>query len=217
VRPQDNVALGMHEPQENEFAIVNMTGLSSYYSWVFPRRAAHYDRYLTFHDASAEDLGCWQAALHYFVQKVTYGYRRPWWSSRPATPIRQFCAASTTVKQGQQREAAVTALGHACDEDGVPVNSASELIAWSIPRRRQVPITQFPRAPNTERVRRPDAQHKQRRRQILAADCRAMLSLLSPPPEAVGHTQLCDGHRPHPMSDARESRYPTRAASTGEP
>jgi hypothetical protein len=77
VRPQDNVALGMHEPQENEFAIVNMTGLSSYYSRVFPRRAAHYDRYLTFHDASAEDLGRWQAALHYFVQKVTYGYRRP--------------------------------------------------------------------------------------------------------------------------------------------
>jgi hypothetical protein len=77
VRPQDNVALSLHEPQEDEFALVNMTGLSSYYSWIFPRRSAVYDRYLTFKEASADEMARWQSALHTFLRKLTLKYGRP--------------------------------------------------------------------------------------------------------------------------------------------
>jgi hypothetical protein len=70
VRPQDNVALGMHEPQEEEFALVNMTKLSSYYSWVFPRRAAAYDRYLTFAEATMGEIAQWQAALQVAYEEL---------------------------------------------------------------------------------------------------------------------------------------------------
>jgi hypothetical protein len=77
VRPQDNVAMALHEPQEEEFALVNMTNVSSYLAWVFPRRAAVYDRYLTFREATADEIARWQAALRRFVQKVTFKYGRP--------------------------------------------------------------------------------------------------------------------------------------------
>ena len=46
-RPQDNVRMGMDEPQEDEFALNCLTQMSFVLSWTFPRRAAHYDRFLT--------------------------------------------------------------------------------------------------------------------------------------------------------------------------
>src|SRR5262245_61356396 len=40
-RPQDNVTLGVKEPQEDEFAYTSLTQESFVLSWAFPRRAAH--------------------------------------------------------------------------------------------------------------------------------------------------------------------------------
>jgi hypothetical protein len=75
-RPQDNVRMGVGEPQEDEFAQCNMTGLSFALAWAFPR-ATRYDRYLTFRDASPDEIRRWQAALYGFVQKVSFKYGRP--------------------------------------------------------------------------------------------------------------------------------------------
>ena len=54
-----------------------MTAQSSYVGWSFPRRLVHYEKYLTLREVSAPEREAWQAALRYFVQKVTYKYKRP--------------------------------------------------------------------------------------------------------------------------------------------
>jgi hypothetical protein len=76
-RPQDNVHMAMEEPQEDEFALNSLTGLSFTMSWAFARRREHYDRYLTFRNCTPAEVERWQQALKWLVQKLTYKYRRP--------------------------------------------------------------------------------------------------------------------------------------------
>ena len=75
-RPQDNVCLGVKEPQEDEFAQCSLTGYAYMLAWAFPR-ALCYDRFLTFRDASSAEIREWQAALYGFVQKLSFKYGRP--------------------------------------------------------------------------------------------------------------------------------------------
>lgn len=57
-RPTDSMALGPDLPQEEEFALSNMTPCSHYHFWMFPRRMAEYrDRYLTFAAATDAERG----------------------------------------------------------------------------------------------------------------------------------------------------------------
>jgi hypothetical protein len=76
-RPQDNVTIGMQEPQEDEFAFGSLTGRTVYTGWAFSRRRAHYDRYLTFRDVPADEVAEWTAALTRFVQKLSFKYGKP--------------------------------------------------------------------------------------------------------------------------------------------
>ena len=76
-RPQDNVALGVREPQEDEFALCSLTGRALPMGWAFPRRAEHYDRYLTLRGASAGEVAEWKSALAWLVQKLAFKYGRP--------------------------------------------------------------------------------------------------------------------------------------------
>jgi hypothetical protein len=66
-RPQDNVRLGMGEPQEDEFDLCCLTSRSFLMSLAFPRRAEHYDRYLTFRGVAEGEVAEWKAALEWFV------------------------------------------------------------------------------------------------------------------------------------------------------
>jgi hypothetical protein len=76
-RPQDNMTLGIREPQEDEFALCSLTGHSFLMGWAFPRRAEHYDRYLTLRGLSERELADWKAALTWFVRKLAFKYGRP--------------------------------------------------------------------------------------------------------------------------------------------
>jgi hypothetical protein len=76
-RPQDNVALGVQEPQEDEFALCVLTGRTPPVGWAFPRREEHYRRYLTFRDASAGEVAEWKSAQAWFVQKLSFKYGKP--------------------------------------------------------------------------------------------------------------------------------------------
>jgi hypothetical protein len=87
-RPQDNVKLGVAEPQEDEFAYTSLTLESFVLSWTFPRRAAHYDRFLSFRDCTSDEVARFQAALRWFVQKLTYKYHRPLVLKSPAHTAR---------------------------------------------------------------------------------------------------------------------------------
>jgi len=71
-RPQDNMALGFHTPQEDEFALA-VTSLCSPYlgMFSFPRHEAHYARYLTFQGVPAVEIERWKTAFVWFLKKLT--------------------------------------------------------------------------------------------------------------------------------------------------
>jgi hypothetical protein len=43
----------------------------------FPRREQYYDRFLTFADATAEELAAWKSNFLWFLKKLTFKHRRP--------------------------------------------------------------------------------------------------------------------------------------------
>jgi hypothetical protein len=75
-RPQDNMALRLDLPAEDEFALCTATGLSPYMGWAFPR-SDRYDRYLTFEGVAEAERARWERALVRFLKKVTWKYGRP--------------------------------------------------------------------------------------------------------------------------------------------
>src|ERR1700678_3980419 len=76
-RYQDEMALGVGMPSEDEFATCTMTGLSPYVGWCFPEDGAGYDRYLTFRDAQESEIDRWKRALTMFLKKLTLRHERP--------------------------------------------------------------------------------------------------------------------------------------------
>lgn len=76
-RPQDNMRMGVDEPQEDEFALCSLTGRSYLMTLAFPRRSQHYERYLTLRDLPADEIDEWKSALSGFIRKLAFKYRRP--------------------------------------------------------------------------------------------------------------------------------------------
>jgi len=76
-RPQDNVALDLRVPAEDELALAVDTLLSPHLGWHFPARAHYYeDRYLTFAAASDDERQRWVASLRRLAGKLTLKYGR---------------------------------------------------------------------------------------------------------------------------------------------
>jgi hypothetical protein len=73
-RPQDNMRVAPEAAWEDEFAMCASGFRSPCLGWVFPRRAAHYDRFLTFDQATPAEIERWRSALHSFLKKVTLRY-----------------------------------------------------------------------------------------------------------------------------------------------
>jgi omega-hydroxy-beta-dihydromenaquinone-9 sulfotransferase len=76
-RPQDNVTMEIQGPQEDEFALCSLTGRSCMMAWAFPRRADHYERYLTLRDAPKSEVDERKSALTLFVRKLSFKYAKP--------------------------------------------------------------------------------------------------------------------------------------------
>jgi LPS sulfotransferase NodH len=76
-RGSDNVAWHPGVPVETEVALCRTTFLSPVMAQVFPRRAAYYDRYLTFRDVPDAEVRRWQAALVRLAKKLTLRHGRP--------------------------------------------------------------------------------------------------------------------------------------------
>jgi hypothetical protein len=75
-RPMDNMELGFHTPQEDEFAPLLATLHSLYLGISFPRREVYYSRYLTFQGVPQTEIDEWKAALLWFCKKLTWKYSR---------------------------------------------------------------------------------------------------------------------------------------------
>lgn len=73
-RPYDNVKLDLNVPDEDEFAMCVSGFITPYLAGVFPRRAEHYDRFLTFRNASPQAVARWKSSLREFLQKLTLKY-----------------------------------------------------------------------------------------------------------------------------------------------
>lgn len=76
-RPQDNVVMGMQEPQEEEFAFCALTGRAIPMGWAFPRREEYYRRFLTLRDTTQAEAQEWKDALATFVKKLSFKYEKP--------------------------------------------------------------------------------------------------------------------------------------------
>ncbi|MFO0960555.1 MAG: sulfotransferase [Isosphaeraceae bacterium] len=76
-RPQDRVAIGPDLPAEDEVAMGIDSLLSPYMGWVFPNRQAHYDRFLTFDDATEAEKARWKRSIRTFLQKVSWKTGKP--------------------------------------------------------------------------------------------------------------------------------------------
>jgi hypothetical protein len=77
-RPMDNVRLDAGTPQEDEFAMCAACQLSPFLGMgTFPRRAAHYDRYLAMRDAWPEEVAEWKSTFLWFLKKLTLKHGRP--------------------------------------------------------------------------------------------------------------------------------------------
>ena len=75
-RPMDNMALSFESPQEDEFAPLLISLLSSYLGVSFPRREDHYQRYLSFAEVPREEIEEWKRGFTWFLKKLTFKYGR---------------------------------------------------------------------------------------------------------------------------------------------
>lgn len=75
-RPMDRMKITIASPQEDEFALLNLTGLSPYMGTLFPEtNPEKYLKYLSFNEASQQERDRWVSALVYFAKKVLF--KRP--------------------------------------------------------------------------------------------------------------------------------------------
>lgn len=75
-RPMDNMTLSFDTPQEDEFATLLMTLKSVCMGFSFPLTSNQYEKYLTFREASEEDVTTWQEAMLYFCKKLSLNDKR---------------------------------------------------------------------------------------------------------------------------------------------
>lgn len=71
-RPMDNIPVDLNLPQEEEFALGNLTSCSFCYVWYFPQRAeTYFNRAVQFAGMGSEEIRLWKAAYLYLVKKTT--------------------------------------------------------------------------------------------------------------------------------------------------
>lgn len=87
-RVQDDVPLGFHTPEEDEYAIALMSGCSPYLGRSFPDRLAHYERFLALRDVTPAEREAFRAAMVEFLQRVTVRHGRPLILKSPAHTAR---------------------------------------------------------------------------------------------------------------------------------
>lgn len=70
-RPMDDVAMGPDLPQEEEYALANITPYGYYNGWCFPKNMSYYNNIVTIHKQPEYIQKKWKETYHYFLQKLT--------------------------------------------------------------------------------------------------------------------------------------------------
>jgi hypothetical protein len=76
-RLQDNVAISMKLPDEDEFATALISLRSALFGIHFPKRRSRYEVFYTFENADIKDVMKWKQALIWFMKKLTLKSNRP--------------------------------------------------------------------------------------------------------------------------------------------
>jgi hypothetical protein len=71
-RPQDNVELGADLPQEEEYALGNISPYSFYNGWIFPKNMKQYNNYVDFYNIPQKEIDEFKEIFHYYLQKLTF-------------------------------------------------------------------------------------------------------------------------------------------------
>ncbi|MHA1630227.1 MAG: sulfotransferase family protein [Candidatus Heimdallarchaeota archaeon] len=71
-RRMDNIRLGLHEPQEDEYALANLTNYSLYHGIAFPKNIRFYARYCSMEGLPRKIVKKWTRVFLNFLKKVTY-------------------------------------------------------------------------------------------------------------------------------------------------
>ncbi len=87
-RIQDDVPLGFHTPEEDEYAIGLLSGCTPYLGRSFPNRLEHYERFLTLRDATDAERAAFHAGMREFMARLTLKYDRPLVLKSPAHTAR---------------------------------------------------------------------------------------------------------------------------------
>jgi len=74
-RPEDNVPLGANLPQEEEYALGNLSPFSFYNGWCFPRNFNKYYDYVDFKDASQETIEEFKQIYDLYLKKVSFYHK----------------------------------------------------------------------------------------------------------------------------------------------
>ena len=70
-RHVDNMALSINSPQEDEYAVANLTPHSMYHHWSFPQRADYYfKRYALMRDVPPDEMAAWKRVYYRVLQKA---------------------------------------------------------------------------------------------------------------------------------------------------
>ncbi len=69
-RPMDNVRLGLDDPQEDEYALFRMTGISPLEKLIFPHSSQYFLSDLKQFDLTGSERNAWETALTYFAKKL---------------------------------------------------------------------------------------------------------------------------------------------------
>ncbi|MDG6217849.1 MAG: sulfotransferase [Candidatus Thermoplasmatota archaeon] len=70
-RPMDNAAMGPDLPQEEEYAIANISPYGYYNGWCFPKNIYRYNTYVPINQQSSAIQEEWIETYQYFIKKLT--------------------------------------------------------------------------------------------------------------------------------------------------
>lgn len=76
-RPMDNIEAGYHMPQEDEVALVLLSGLSPYLMLAHPTDPSVYERYFELTTLSDSEMNTWKENFLYFMKKLTIKNNKP--------------------------------------------------------------------------------------------------------------------------------------------
>ncbi len=74
-RPQDDVDVAADFPNEEEYALGNLSPYSFYNGWLFPKNMELYNNYVDFEHVSEKDIEEFKRIFMYYVKKLTLHYK----------------------------------------------------------------------------------------------------------------------------------------------